>query len=240
MMQSDHLRLPELTLGSREKPASHTVLIASEVALVSEGLSLQLTRTGTVQVLGHGKPDSAMLHRILELQPDAVILDFGSRSSGLLAEQLRQAQLSRRIVGVAIANGAIEVADWARLGVAGFVDNEGTVEDVITAIDLVARGEFSCSPRTAARLVSRLVCNNGPRANLLQRPHLGTETDLGRLTPRETEILFDLERGATNKEIARRLGVSVSTVKNHVHHVLEKLNVDRRQQAGALVRSVAD
>ena len=51
------------------------------------------------------------------------------------------------------------------------------------------------------------------------------------------QILSDLERGATNKEIARRLGISPATVKNHVHHLLEKLEVRRRQDAGAILRS---
>jgi len=56
------------------------------------------------------------------------------------------------------------------------------------------------------------------------------------LTPREREIMVLLDQGISNKEIARRLGIQLSTVKNHVHHILEKLHADRRGQAVALAR----
>jgi DNA-binding NarL/FixJ family response regulator len=57
-----------------------------------------------------------------------------------------------------------------------------------------------------------------------------------KLTPRQQEILDQISRGLSNKEIARLLGISAATVKNHVHHVLEKLSVHRRTQALAILR----
>jgi DNA-binding NarL/FixJ family response regulator len=59
------------------------------------------------------------------------------------------------------------------------------------------------------------------------------------LTLREAEVLRELHAGATNKEIAQQLGISPATVKNHVHHVLEKLAVQRRTQASAVLRNDA-
>jgi DNA-binding NarL/FixJ family response regulator len=60
------------------------------------------------------------------------------------------------------------------------------------------------------------------------------------LTQREREILSRLEQGMTNKEIARSLGIELATVKNHVHHVLEKLKVSRRGQAAARARDARE
>jgi two-component system, NarL family, nitrate/nitrite response regulator NarL len=57
-----------------------------------------------------------------------------------------------------------------------------------------------------------------------------------RLTPRERGIAALIDEGLSNKEIAARLGIEVCTVKNHVHHILEKLEVTRRSQAAARLR----
>jgi DNA-binding NarL/FixJ family response regulator len=215
----------ELPRGDEQAPR---VVVASDVALVCEGLTAQLDRDPRVTVIGSGAPDEATCRLLARLAPDAVILDFGSRDSHEFAERLRPMRLSVRVVGIAIEKSPLDFADWAQAGVSGFVDNDGSIDDVVRAVLLVSRGDFCSSPRTAAAVVSGLI--GRPR-----RPR--PEPVCSGLTPRETEILFDLERGASNKEIARRLGISAATVKNHVHHLLEKLKVTRRAEAAALLRS---
>lgn len=205
-----------------------TVFVASDVALVSEGLCLQLVRSCEIEVLGSSQPGPALMRHLAQLVPDVLILDFGSRDSRDFAQHLRQTHVSTRIVGIAIGKSRIDIVDWAKLGIAGFVDDDGMIDDVISAVKVVARGEFSSSPRTAELLVSGFVGKPAAHTAPQARP---------RLTPRETQILFDLERGVSNKEIARRLGISSATVKNHIHNLLAKLEVTRRQEAGALVRS---
>ena len=204
------------------------VFVASNVELVSEGLHLQLGRCDQIDLLGRGRLDGRSVLLIREGPADVLVLDVGSAGASDFVADLRDAGPAPRIVGVAIGSTRIEIAEWAALGVAGFVDDNGSIEDVLAAIQRVARGEFSSSPRTTAALVSGLI----DRVERFRLPE-----GARRLTPRETQILFDLERGATNKEIARRLGISAATVKNHVHHLLEKLEVRRRQEAGAIVRS---
>lgn len=204
------------------------VAIVSDVALVCEGLSAQLQRDPRVDLIGSGAPDEETCHRLARLRPDALILDFGSRDSLEFVERLRPLRLAMRLVGIAIGKSPLDFSDWAKAGVSGFVDNDGSIEDVVRAVLLVLRGDFCCSPSTTAAVVSGLI--ERPRRPRADRP-------AARLTQRETEILLDLERGASNKEIARRLGISAATVKNHVHHLLEKLHVTRRAQAAALLRS---
>ncbi|HEX8224044.1 MAG TPA: response regulator transcription factor [Allosphingosinicella sp.] len=219
-MQKD--RVP---VGPEAEPPR--VLVASDVALVCEGLTAQLARDPRVTVIGSGAPDDSTCRLLARLAPDAVILDFGSRDSHDFAERLRPLRLPVRLVGIAIGKSPLDFADWAKAGVSGFVDNDGSIDDVVRAVLLVSRGDFSCSPSTAAAVVSGLI-------GRARRPR---PEPVSGLTPRETEILSDLERGASNKEIARRLGISAATVKNHVHHLLEKLKVTRRAQAAALFRS---
>jgi DNA-binding NarL/FixJ family response regulator len=208
--------------------ASPHVFFASNVELVSEGLYLQLSRCDEVKVVGRGRLDDGAIARIGEHRTNVVVLDIASAGASDFAMTLRVLCPCSRLVGIAIGSTSMDVADWAQLGVAGFVDDNGTIDDVVAAIRRVARGEFSSTPRTAAALVTALI----DRVERCRPPE-----GVRRLTPRETQILMDLERGATNKEIARRLGISAATVKNHVHNVLEKLEVNRRQDAGALMRS---
>jgi len=204
------------------------VFCASDVQLVSEGLRLQLSRCQSINLIGCGLLNAQSFSAIMRHIIDVVVLDFASAAAGGFASRLRDTRPSTQIVGIAIGNTGLCMADWAELGVGGFVDDDGDLDDVIAAILRVARGEFSGSPRTTATLVDQLV----DRMKRHRQPE-GSK----RLTPRETEILLDLGRGSTNKEIARRLGISSATVKNHVHHLLEKLEVRHRRDAGALARS---
>jgi DNA-binding NarL/FixJ family response regulator len=93
----------------------------------------------------------------------------------------------------------------------------------------VTRGEFLCSPGTAATLLRRV-------AALAAERH--TADNGARLTPREQQVVRLIDEGLSNKEIARRLSIEVRTVKNHVHSILEKLQVRRRGEAAARMRAV--
>jgi DNA-binding NarL/FixJ family response regulator len=87
------------------------------------------------------------------------------------------------------------------------------------------KGELRCSPRTAALLFSRLATLSA------ERP---TEDAVTVLTPREREIAVLIACNLTNKEIARRLRLCPATVKNHVHNILQKLNIHRRRDISGL------
>jgi len=95
------------------------------------------------------------------------------------------------------------------------------------AVLSIARGEFRCSPRVAALLAKRV-------SALSQR--LTPDQRHGHLTPRERAIVPLIDEGLSNKGIAARLGIEISTVKNHVHHILEKLHALRRTRAAAQFR----
>ncbi len=218
----------DVSIAATQPPDRPVVFVASNVEIVSEGLALQLTRSAEVDLIGRGRLDARSVAEIARNNVRVVVLDLGSAEASDFLCRLRGAGVTARIVAVAIGSTRLDMAEWAELGVAGFVDDSGTVMDVVSSIHRVAGGEFFGSPRTTAALVSSLV----ERALRRRAPER-----MRRLTPRETQILHDLERGATNKEIARRLGISAATVKNHVHHLLEKLELRKRQDAGALVRS---
>lgn len=205
-----------------------TVFVVSNVGLVSEGVSLQLGRFDRIVLSGSGPLESRTIGGIERENCDVVVLDFACSGSHGFARDLIGRLPGIRIVGIAIGSTSLPVADWAELGVVGFVDDTGSIEDLVSAVLRVARGDYALSRETTNDLVSGLI----DRCERRRIPE-GAQ----KLTPRETQILTDLERGATNKEIARRLGISAHTVKNHVHHILEKLDVRRRDDAGRFARN---
>jgi two-component system, NarL family, nitrate/nitrite response regulator NarL len=104
------------------------------------------------------------------------------------------------------------------------VPRECGAEELHRALMGAMEGRMHCAPHIAAAMFSRL-------AGFLREPD--APEALPSLTPRESEILALVEQGRSNKDIARQLAISSATVKNHMHNILQKLQVSRRGQAAA-------
>jgi len=130
-----------------------------------------------------------------------------------------------RFIAVALAETETEISAWAEAGVCAYVPRDASLAQLHTAILGAMRGEVRCSPKITGWLLREL-------------RHRGDRSPVGeRLTSRENETLHLISQGLSNKDIARELGISVATVKNHVHSVLEKLRVQSRSQAVARLSS---
>jgi DNA-binding NarL/FixJ family response regulator len=136
-----------------------------------------------------------------------------------------------RVVVFALADGEAGIVGWAEAGASGYVARDGNADDLIAAVDGAMRGEVFCSPKLAGLLFARVAELAGDTA-LAQVA--------GGLTPREQEIMALVDEGLGNKEIARRLGIENSTVKNHVHRILAKMQVHGRGEAAARRRRGED
>ena len=135
-----------------------------------------------------------------------------------------------RVVLLAVPELEEEILACAEAGVAGYVTRNGSLEDLVVAIDSVGRGEVICSARVAGALMRRVAALASERRGLP-----GHEP----LTSRELDVAALLEAGFSNKEIAGRLCIEVTTVKHHVHNILEKLCVSRRGEAAVKLRDAA-
>jgi DNA-binding NarL/FixJ family response regulator len=205
-----------------------SIFVVSDVRLIRDGLVWQLQRDGRLTVHGAGAPGPATLAALAARAPSAIALDLSAAGSFDFAGRLQAETPQVKLVGFALGKCDAQLADWARTGVCGYVEREGTAADIVVTVLHALKGELYCSPRFAAQLLAQLA---GPL-----RPAATVRSDaISALTPRETEILREIRLGASNKEIARLLGISAATVKNHVHHVLEKLAVRRRSQASAML-----
>lgn len=202
--------------------------IVSDVLLYREGLSSHLRKDKRLDFIGAGPPTEATLLALETLSPDAVIVDLAMRDGITFAEQIRDRVRRAKTVAFAVSDLDKCVVACAKAGICGYVPKDGTAEDIVLTVLHAVRGELHCTPKFAAMLLTQLAA-------------LAPETRVDKagapkLTPRQQEILDQISRGLSNKEIARLLGISAATVKNHVHHVLEKLSVHRRTQALAILR----
>jgi len=200
------------------------ILIVSGVRLCREGIALALGRTEAVDVLGAAAPFEAFAC-VAALAPDAVVLDSSLDDGLVLARRLREVASDAKIVAFAVSPIDRDVIAHAEAGMSAFVPRDGSIDDLLGAIQQAMRGEFACSPRLTALLLARIAALS-----------TGQPAHEHALTQREKEIVLLVEQGLSNKEIARRLSVGTATVKNHVHNILEKLQVRRRGQAAARMR----
>ena len=204
---------------AEEPTNSARVVIVSDVTLYREGLAASLARDGRLRVVAlAGSAD--VLPVISRNPPDALLLDGAMERYLSLARKVRTVAPELRIVGFGISGGADQLVDCAEYGLAAFVGSGGSLDELVAAVLASLRGELACSPKVTALMCERLAT----LAAGTQRPAV--------LTRREREIAVLVGQGLSNKEIAIDLHIGPSTVKNHVHSILEKLNVRRRSAIG--------
>lgn len=221
------------------------VLIVDDHTLFRSGIRLLLQRQKGFEVVGEAGDGLEGVKRAKSLKPDVVLLDLhmpgisGREAVRLIAEDTPET----RVVMLTVSEDAEDLVDCLRAGAAGYLLKNIETDYLVNAIMGAARGESIISPLMTGKLVQGL--RTQPRAEvsppasdsqattppLQPSPSLAVETEREKLTPRETEIITLLAKGASNKEMARVLSVAESTVKIHVQSILKKLNLTSRVQA---------
>jgi DNA-binding NarL/FixJ family response regulator len=202
-----------------------TVFIISDVRLTRDGLALLLAQDRSISVVGAAS-STVTVEQVAELHPEIGLLDATLASMRDCARRLSDAAQGIKIVAFALSEADQELIVCAEAGVSAFVGRDESSQDLLRAIHQVWRGEFSISPRRASLLLGRI-------AELAQSRVCPPDN----LTPREREVVRLIERGLSNKEIARKLSIETATIKNHVHNILEKMQLRSRGQVAARVRT---
>lgn len=202
------------------------VLVVSPVRLLREGIARVLRAHGLRNVTLAS--EEAVLADLSDGVADVAILDVTRASMFPIMRELAERHAHLRLLALGVGQSDAEVLACAQAGAAGYLPLDGGPDELIAAIHCIHRDELVCSPHVAALLF------RGQAARAPQRP----DVESPHLTRREQEILAFVDRGLGNKEIAARLSISLTTVKNHVHHILEKLHVRCRGAAAARVRGI--
>jgi len=195
-------------------------LIISEIRFMCEGLAEILGRAQDIHVCGQIATLSEALARVAAASPDIILLDAAFPEGTKAAVQLAAAAPKSLIIALALAETEETVVSWAEAGVAGYIPNTASAADIVAMIEQISRGEQPCSSRVAGSLLRRISTGIASSAQPVTPV----------LTRRETQILCLIGDGLSNKDIARRLGISLGTTKSHVHNVLGKLSFQRRSQ----------
>lgn len=203
------------------------IVLVADILLYREGLCQLLGRESGIDVIASVATSRDAIALVGDLQPDVALIDVAIPESRELVAHCQGLARPIPVVAIGLADAEDAVLPCVRDGVAGYVTRDASVKDLIGCVESVARGDFPCSPRIAGSL-RRLVAAFG-------RDSGGTPA-LARLTDREREIADLIDRGLSNKAISARLHIEVATVKNHVHNLLEKLQVHRRSEAAAKLR----
>lgn len=204
------------------------VVVASDVRLYCEGLQLLLSQDGLASVDTRMNYADA-LRCIQALKPDVLIIDTTMPEAERLASEVPLASASTAMIVLAVEENDEEIWTWAQVGVSSFVTRDADLAELRRAVVLAARNEALCSPRVARGLLRKIYDGaHLPDAPLPPR---------ARLTLREHDVVRLVRDGLGNKEIAQELGIELSTVKNHVHNILEKLQVRRRTEIGPAMQA---
>ncbi|MEP7305176.1 MAG: response regulator transcription factor [Acidobacteriota bacterium] len=199
------------------------VLIVAANRLYRDGLALLLAQRPGFNVVGATADRDQTVQRAAQRDANVVLLDLATPESKRVIYDLKQLISDVPIVALGVPDLEQDVLSWMEAGVAGYVSRDGSLDDLVAAVESAGRGELHCSPKVAGSLVRRVAALAAAR---------NAAAPAGRLTGRERQIVQFLEQDLSNKEIATHLGIEVATVKNHVHNLLEKLNVHRRCEVG--------
>jgi DNA-binding NarL/FixJ family response regulator len=203
------------------------VLIYSPVRLFGDCLAAFLVSTDIVDaaLAEHDALDLDM--KAMEFGPDIALFDVTASESPAAAHMIKGLCPDVSMVAVAVTEAATDVIACAEAGFDAYVPRTARTTEMLEILQRAQQGETLCDPKIARTLFNELA----------RRPCTTTPSPQDEyLTARELEIAKMLGRGVSNKEIAAELQLSVATIKNHVHSVLHKLQVDSRAQVASLLR----
>jgi DNA-binding NarL/FixJ family response regulator len=202
------------------------VLVADDHPLVRDGLRALLAADPTTEFIGEAGDGAAAVELARRLRPDVVVMDLQlPGTDGIRATKA----LMEAVPGVAVLVLTMRSDDASlfaalRAGASGYLLKGSSGQDVLAAVHAVHHGEAVFGPGVAHRLLG-----------VVRGEEPATAAPFPALTRREREVLDRVASGASNAEIARDLGLSQKTVRNHLSVIFTKLRVTDR--ARAIVRA---
>jgi len=200
------------------------ILLADDQDVVRDGLKVILEAQEDLDVVAGAANGAEAVELARRCSPDVVVMDIRMpHVDGIAAtQQLAAAQPDSRILILTTFGEDRYVYDALRAGASGFLLKDAQRSELIEAVRVVAAGERVLSPAITRRVIEQFVQHRPPPT--------GTPPELADLTPRELEITRLVAQGLSNADIADQLVLSIGTVKSHVAHVLDKLDLRDRVQ----------
>ena len=196
------------------------VLVVDDHPVVRQGLMAILRYKPEIELVGEAADGAEAVQLILEHQPDVVLLDLRlPRLSGIdVMRQVRQQAPTVRFLVLTTYDTDAYIAPALAAGAHGYLLKDATPDELMRAIRSLSQGGAPSEAGVAARILTRAAERTSGEA----------------LSGRELDVLRWLATGASNKSIAVQLDLSENTVRSHISHILQKLNVQSRGEAIAV------
>lgn len=203
------------------------VALVDDHGLCRRGLAELLTHRYGITVVGSTDGVDELTAMLREHNPDLIVMDLRMEPMGGLGmlARIREEGFPTPVIILTMSDSEADLSSALRAGVRGYLLKDMPPDDVAESIKRVAAGELVVAPAMTSKMIG--ILQHGRQDRDEQSP-------LRLLTEREREILQLLAHGETNKAIALKLGISNDTVKQHVRHILTKLNLTSRVEAAVL------
>jgi DNA-binding NarL/FixJ family response regulator len=191
------------------------VLVADDHPVVRGGIVALLAAAGDIEVVGEAVDGQDAVEKALALEPQLVLMDLRMPRLGgdEATARILAAKPGIRVVVLTTYESDASILTAIEAGASGYLLKAAPQEEILAGIRSVARGEVALAPSIAALLVRRV------------------KTPAVTLSARETEVLGLVAQGLSNPAIAKKLYLGEATVKTHLLHAFEKLDVNDRTRA---------
>lgn len=199
------------------------IYIVDDNRLLREGLASMLKEIPEFIVAGSAETGDEALRQIKAMQPDVAIVDIGlpDKDGIEVTQSLHQTCPDVKVIILGMPDLTDEIMACIEAGASGYMLKEASFDVLTETIRAAHRGEAFCSPQMANSLFSRVAELMGEKV----------PPDTVQLTSREREIINKVALGMSNKEVATACFIEVQTVKNHIHNILDKLQLHNRLEA---------
>ncbi len=206
------------------------ILLINEIELIGNVIVAALEDEEDIQVVGCVTTPEEALKIVQENVVDVALVSTRLSDEGALklTNAITELAPTTKVLALGLTEEKNRVLRYVEAGAAGYILKDDSLEELISTVRAAQEGKVFVSPKIAAAMMERL----SDLAQMFSDVE-NNVTDTAGLTSRELEVLDLIGKGLTNQEIAEQLVIEIGTVKNHVHSILEKLNVGSRGEAAA-------
>lgn len=201
------------------------MMIVDDHRLVRRGIANLIATQTDMEVVGEAQDGCEAIHQAQDLHPDVILMDLRMpKCDGIAATRIIKTNCPEsRVIMLTVSEDDEDMFEALKSGAEGYLLKDLEPEYLFEALRDVARGQAAISASMAAKLIQEF----------RRQASTDRRTEATALSDREREILGYVAVGLSNKEIASKLYLSVGTVKNHLHSIIEKLHTQNRAQAVA-------
>ena len=206
------------------------LLLVDDQELVCQGLRAMLNLESDIEVVGVANNGEVAIGQVETLQPDVVLMDIrmpimdGREATRIICQRFTET----KVLVVSTFDEDDYITHAIKAGAKGYLLKDMPVEELAQAIRLVYRGYTQMGPGLMEKMLDGMIIDKGE----------AEQPEYAELTPREVEVLNLIGTGCTNREIAQQLYIVEGTVKSHVTHILNRLNLSNRSQIAIYANSL--